>query len=174
MTLNKIPVAGTREVWLEHLVLSFEQSQPHRSSLVLAHILWLITPLVAMVSIKSTGPKHHFSLLLPCLVALGKKNQPNIHCILVFTKLLENQVSIVKCLFFINTGTFLYFSDTMILMPRGSRIQLVSPVMPATSVSGSCFNFWYTNYGDAFSKLTVYLQLQVGIKLKNPEFSVKG
>lgn len=73
VTLNKIPVAGTREVWLEHLVLSFEQSQPHRSSLVLAHILWLITPLVAMVSIKSTGPKHHFSLLLPCLVALGKK-----------------------------------------------------------------------------------------------------
>lgn len=55
-------------------------------------------------------------------------------------------------------GTYVYFTDTMISMPRGSHMQLISPPMPATSASGTCFHFYFINYGNAFASLTVNLK----------------
>ncbi|KAK7473655.1 hypothetical protein BaRGS_00035133, partial [Batillaria attramentaria] len=57
-----------------------------------------------------------------------------------------------------NNGTYMFFSDMLVLMPRSSHLQLLSPPLAATSVSGVCFHFWYINYGSAFSSLTITLQ----------------
>lgn len=52
----------------------------------------------------------------------------------------------------------MYFTNIMISMPRGSHTQLISPPMPATSASGTCFHFYFINYGNAFATLTVNLK----------------
>ncbi|KAL8608892.1 hypothetical protein ACOMHN_065230 [Nucella lapillus] len=57
-------------------------------------------------------------------------------------------------------GTYLFFSDSMVLMPRSSHLRLISPSLPASSVSGTCFHFYFINYGRAFSTLSVNLQQQ--------------